>query len=155
MGFDAAFTCVAFGIVLGAFGALGIWFQDQRPKGSRKARVYLSGAITGHEEDARKYFDEAEAIVRGVFPGCSVFNPTHLPKLNSWESYMEICRAVLRGWSTHFVVIVNPYLCESRGAAEEIRIAYEGRIATYHLEDSKITLTDKYTEPVVPWRCAR
>jgi hypothetical protein len=144
---DFFWTLLA-GVIIGAFGSLMIWFKDQPKRTVGTPHVYLSGAISGHEGEAQVYFAEAEKLVREVFPGCQVFNPTNLPELDGWESYMEICRAVLEGWATHVVVIVNPYTHRSRGVSEEIGIAYENKIPIYRIEGGVITRTDKYTEPL-------
>jgi hypothetical protein len=148
MTINVAFWAFFIGVLVGAFGALLIWYRDQPRRAGGIPHVYLSGAITGHEAEAQVYFEAAEKIVREVFPGCQVFNPTHLPKLDGWESYMEICRAVLGGWATHIVVIVNPYTKTSRGVIDEVGIAYEHGVNCFRLIGNEVIRTDKYTEPL-------
>ena len=145
---DVAFWVFFSGVLAGAFGALLIWYFDQPKRVERIPYVYLSGAITGHEAEAQEYFAAAEKLVREVFPGCQVFNPTHLPKLDGWESYMEICRAVLGGWATHVVVIMNPYTKTSRGVIDEVGIAYEHGLKLFRIVGNRVIRTDKYTEPL-------
>ena len=82
-------------------------------------KIVLSGAISGHEEEAAKYFIEAEEAVRARYPTAEVFNPIKLPRLDSWEKYMVIRRMRVSGWATDIVYILNDYYLDSRGSQEE------------------------------------
>jgi hypothetical protein len=85
--------------------------------------IVLSGAITGHTEEANEYFRAAEKAVGARYPVSLIFNPTKLPKLPSWEAYMKICRMRINGWATDIVYIVNDYYKDSKGAQEERQLA--------------------------------
>lgn len=125
---------------LGIAGGVYIRLQGDAPEFNfctAAPDIYLSGAITGHEEEAKVYFAEAEAALYEKFPGCTVFNPMKLPKLPKWEDYMKICRPrVVR--STHIVFIINPQINKSRGVHEEMRIAKENGLVLYRYENKEI-----------------
>lgn len=100
--------------------------------------VYISGAITGHEEEAKELFMKAEKAVLERFPGCKVFNPIKLPKLPSWETYMKICRVRVSGWAHKIVFIESPHLKASRGVAEERVLALEKNLDRYLFTNGRI-----------------
>lgn len=102
------------------------------------SKIYLSGAITGHEEEAVKYFAEAERAVKDRFPCATVFNPINLPKLPSWEHYMVICRNRLKSWADTIVYIDNDYRLQSRGAIEEQEIATSKSLNEYTYSERTI-----------------
>lgn len=85
--------------------------------------VYLSGAITGHAEEARSYFLAVEQYAKSILPNSKVFNPTNLPEMGIWENYMKICRSLVENWATYVFVIENEYTASSKGVAEELMIA--------------------------------
>lgn len=100
--------------------------------------VYISGAISGHEEEVKRYFMDAEEAVMQRFPGCRVFNPIRLPKMPSWEHYMKICRMRVSGWAEKIVFIENEYFAGSRGAAEERELAEKAALEMYVFRNGKI-----------------
>jgi len=102
-------------------------------------KIVLSGAISGHEEEAKRYFDEAEKAVKDRFPCCAIFNPTKLPKLPSWDHYMILCRTRICGWSNTIVFIINEYTTQSKGVAVEYELAKEQGLEMYNFENGKIT----------------
>jgi hypothetical protein len=74
-----------------------------------KKKIYISGQISGIEEQAPKLFQEAETLLANS--GYEVINPMKLPHDHdkSWESYMrEDIKALmdcdeiymLKGWSS-------------------------------------------------------
>lgn len=111
--------------------------ENQDQDNSEYPNIYLSGAITGFEEEAKVYFSEAEAAIYDKFPGCTVFNPTRLPKLPCWEDYMMICRPRV-AQSTHIVFIINPQIKSSQGVHEEKRLAKENGLAMYRYMNKEI-----------------
>jgi hypothetical protein len=89
---------------------------------NRTTRLVLSGAITGHLEEARVYFAEAERAVKARYPLAEVFNPAKLPDMG-WERCMVVCRMRIKSWATGLVSIRNEVYSASRGSAEEHDLA--------------------------------
>ena len=95
---------------------------------TRHLKLVLSGAITGHEDEAKEYFRAAEKAVLERYPLAEIFNPIQLPKGLGWEEYMVICRSRIKNWATGIVFIKNDYYIESRGSAEEKVLAENARL---------------------------
>lgn len=85
----------------------------------RVLKLVLSGAITGHEEEAKRYFDDAEKAVLARYPLAEVFNPMRLPRTRSWEDCMVVCRSRIQNWATGIVYIKNEHYELSKGTKEE------------------------------------
>jgi hypothetical protein len=85
-------------------------------------KIYISGKITGIEDEAYKLFEIAENKLK--LHGYDVVNPMKLP-LNhdkSWESYMKECIVALMSCDTIYM-LSNYYM--SKGAFLEIGLAKE------------------------------
>lgn len=116
---------------------------------TRRLKLVLSGAITGYEEEAEKYFREAEIAVLERYPLAEVFNPMRIGKLESWEEYMVICRSRIKHWATGIVFIKNDYYNASRGATEERDLADEKRLWKFDYDGKvvKEIASCRVTEP--------
>ena len=88
-------------------------------------KIVLSGAITGHLEEAEEYFFEAKKAAFKRFPTAQVFDPMTLPKGISWDDAMTICKTRIRNWATDMVIIENQHYKESRGSCIELEEAKE------------------------------
>lgn len=55
-------------------------------------RIYISGSITKDIENAPRKFEEAEQIVRSLFPDYEIVNPMKLPHEphSTWEQFMAL-----------------------------------------------------------------
>ena len=103
-------------------------------------RFVLSGAITGHEEEAHEYFADAEEAVRKRYPMSEIFNPMRLQHLGlTWEGYMSICRMRISGWATDIVYIVNEHYAASKGSTEERDRAHTASLHTHVFKNNIIT----------------
>lgn len=96
---------------------------------SKRKKIYISGRISGIEEQAPQLFEEAESYLNNR--GYEVVNPMKLPHNHdkSWESYMkEDIKALmdcdeiymLKGWSL------------SRGACTEYDLALSLKMTVTH-----------------------
>ena len=105
--------------------------------GLLQKKIFLSGAISGHEKEAADYFARAEKIVLERFPLAQVFNPANLPanppESPAWRRMMTICAARIMGWATDIVYIRNEYYEGSKGARIERALAQERGLGEYVL----------------------
>lgn len=85
-------------------------------------KIYISGKITGIEDEAFKLFEIAENKLK--LHGYEVVNPMKLPHNHdkSWESYMKECIVALMSCDTIYM-LSNYYM--SKGAFLEIGLAKE------------------------------
>lgn len=102
-------------------------------------KICLSGAITGHEAEARLYFAEAERIVQERYPLAKIFNPTRLPRQKNWSDYMTICLNRISSWADGIVFIINRYAPESVGVETEYEAAKKAGLEMLNLENGKLT----------------
>ena len=103
--------------------------------------VYISGKITGMEEQAYKNFEEAENYITSL--GFNVINPMKLTHNHdkTWNSYMKECLKHLM--DCDYIYLINGYE-ESKGAKLELYIAEELGIvnfAEYEVAQSVYELT--------------
>jgi len=97
---------------------------------SNYKRVYISGKITGMEEEAVGIFEKTENLLKENF-GVDTINPM---KLNhdhdkSWESYMRVCIKALCDCDAIYIM---PNYTQSRGALMEIAIAKDLGIVEFY-----------------------
>jgi hypothetical protein len=84
-------------------------------------KIYIAGAISGDEINAKKRFEEAERQLKKQYPSAEIVNPMTLPHDHdkTWRSYMNEC-------ITELVKCDNAYLIDgwmdSRGALLEFEI---------------------------------
>ena len=104
---------------------------------NRILKIVLSGAITGHEEEAKKYFMEAERAIHARYPLAEVFNPIRLPPLG-WEECMVICRSRIKHWATAMVFIKNEHYDASRGSVEEKNLAIDRRLYLFDYDGKTV-----------------
>jgi hypothetical protein len=97
-------------------------------------KIVLSGAITGHKDEAVIYFHEACEKVLERFPLAEVFNPAMIDKLLSYDTAMVICRSRIKNWATTIVYIKNEYYSGSNGVRAEQALAEESGLEEYALE---------------------
>lgn len=103
-------------------------------------RFVLSGAISGHEEDAHEYFADAEEIVRKRYPSAEIFNPMTLQHLKlTQKGYMAICMMRIGGWATDIVYIINEHYAASRGSSVERARAHEVGLHQHVLKNGSLT----------------
>lgn len=87
-----------------------------------KPKIYISGKITGMEDEAKILFEKAEAEL--IEKGFEVVNPM---KLNhdhdkSWKSYMRVCVDTL--FDCDYIYMLDNWQL-SRGAKIEYNLAYK------------------------------
>ncbi len=95
-------------------------------------KIYISGKITGIEEEAYKLFEIAENKLK--LQGYDVVvNPMKLPHNHdkSWEAYMRECIVALMSCDTIYI-LSNYYM--SKGAFLEIALAKELGIGVIYEE---------------------
>lgn len=94
-------------------------------------KIYISGKITGIEDEAYKLFEIAENKLK--LDGYEVVNPMKLPHNHdkSWEAYMKECIVALMSCDTIYM-LSNYY--RSKGAFLEIALAKELRIKVIYEE---------------------
>jgi hypothetical protein len=97
--------------------------------------TYLSGRISGIEEQARKEFEEAEKMLTSR--GFTVINPFKLPHNHdkAWTSYMRVCIAHMMQTDT---VTVLPTWTSSLGAKIEVLIAVFIDIPIFDLSGRRV-----------------
>ena len=103
--------------------------------------VYISGKVTGMEEEAFKKFDEAEKLL--VALDFNVVNPMKLPHNHdkTWDSYMRECLIHLMSCDKIYMLRNYEY---SRGAVLELFIAKElGMLVAYEESDSNFLSFNK------------
>ena len=85
-------------------------------------KIYISGKITGIEEEAIKRFEFAENKLK--IAGFEVVNPMKLEHNHdkSWEAYMRVCIIALMSCNAIFM-LSNFY--KSKGAMIELALAKE------------------------------
>jgi hypothetical protein len=91
-------------------------------------KIYISGKITGNEEEAFKLFEMAEINLK--LAGFDVVNPMKLEHNHdkSWEAYMRVCIIALMSCDAIFM-LTNYY--ESKGAIIELKLASEIAIKVF------------------------
>ena len=85
-------------------------------------KIYISGKITGMEEEAFILFEKVEKELVGL--GFDVVNPMKLPHNHdkSWESYMKECLEAMDDCS---IIYLLHNWHRSKGAKVEIKKALE------------------------------
>lgn len=88
----------------------------------KKHKIYLSGKITGMENEAKYVFQTAEYIVKKDYPDSEIINPIKLDHNHDkkWESYMKVCIKELIECD---MMVLLPNWRDSRGAIMEYEIA--------------------------------
>lgn len=91
--------------------------------------IYISGKISGMEEQAKAIFDDAEKKLKEK--GYAVLNPMKLPHEHdkSWVSYMVECIRAMAQCDSIFM-LSNWH--ESRGARVEHEIALRKRMRIFY-----------------------
>lgn len=84
--------------------------------------VYLSGPMSGLENDNRAAFHAAAAGIKDIWPDCRIFNPAKLPRGWSYDRYLE---ADLRLVRRADVIVLLPGWKNSQGARIEVIEAVE------------------------------
>jgi hypothetical protein len=88
-----------------------------------KEKIYISGRISGIENEAEKLFNEAEIYLKKEYPKAEIFNPMKefpFVKGKTWEQYMIDDIKLLFNCTTIFMLTNWNY---SRGARIEHNIA--------------------------------
>jgi Domain of unknown function (DUF4406) len=100
----------------------------------RNTIVYISGPVTGIEDNNRPLFMLAQRMLLSA--GCSVFNPSHidgpidpLKGDDLWAYYMTFCVQALPSCDA---LLMLPDWQNSRGACEEHRIAKMLKLTIYY-----------------------
>lgn len=101
-------------------------------------KIVLSGAITGHLEEAKEYFAEAKRAVFERWPNAQVFDPTTIPSTVSWDDAMTICKTRIRGWATDIVCIKNDHYSLSEGSAIECDEAKKASLLVHTYEHGRL-----------------
>ena len=91
-------------------------------------KIYISGKITGIEEEALQRFEFAETNLK--LAGFDVVNPMKLEHNHdkSWEAYMRVCIIALMSCNAIFMLL-NYY--QSKGAMIELALAKELGMKVY------------------------
>lgn len=91
-------------------------------------KIYISGKITGIEEEAFQQFEFAETCLK--LKGFDVLNPMKLEHNHdkTWEEYMKVCIVALMSCNAIFM-LTNYY--ESKGAMIELSLAQELGMKVY------------------------
>ncbi len=97
---------------------------QESPPNLKKARIYLSGKMTGLPDDGKPLFNAEAARLRAL--GFDVWSPAEQPDQKSWEAYMKHDLAALV--ECDFVATLDNWH-NSRGARLEVFIAGELGIA--------------------------
>ncbi len=90
-------------------------------------RIYLSGPITGHEDDYMERFDAAEARVLREHPGTEVINPARISRhladhaTPTHDDYMAVS-LVLLDMCTH-IYLMDGWI-SSKGCRMEVEEAF-------------------------------
>jgi nucleoside 2-deoxyribosyltransferase len=87
---------------------------------SNKSKIYISGKISGIEQEAEKLFAQAEELLTNQ--GFDVVNPFKLEHNHdkTWLSYMRVCIQALCGCDAIYILKNH---VDSKGALIEIDIA--------------------------------
>jgi hypothetical protein len=87
-----------------------------------KHKIYLSGKITGMENEAHYVFQNAEENLQKLYPDSEIINPMKLNHSHNkkWESYMKVCIIELCKCD---MIAMLPNWQDSRGAEMEMIIA--------------------------------
>lgn len=117
-------------------------------------KIYLSGAITGREAEAKKEFAEAEKRLKqaikklGAENGTEVINPFKILKINKKHKYEDYLKADIKVLvdCDYLINIKNKNWKKSKGARLERRIARALKIKVYNSLDAFIGYVGFLTE---------
>ena len=117
-------------------------------------KIYLSGAITGREAEAKKEFAEAEKRLKqaikklGAENGTEVINPFKILKINKKHKYEDYLKADIKVLvdCDYLINIKNKNWKKSKGARLERRIARALKIKVYNSLDAFIEYVEFLTE---------
>lgn len=117
-------------------------------------KIYLSGAITGREAEAKKEFAEAEKRLKqaikklGAENGTEVINPFKILKINKKHKYEDYLKADIKVLvdCDYLINIKNKNWQKSKGARLERRIARALKIKVYNSLDAFIGYVGFLTE---------
>lgn len=87
-----------------------------------KHKIYLSGKITGMENEAHYVFQNAEENLQKLYPDSEIINPMKLNHNHNkkWESYMKVCIIEL---CQSDMIVMLPNWQDSKGATLELDLA--------------------------------
>jgi nucleoside 2-deoxyribosyltransferase len=104
---------------------------------SKKQKIYISGKISGIEEEAYKLFSKAEELL--ISQGYEVVNPFKLNHEHdkTWTSYMRVCIKALCDCDCIYILKNHN---ESKGALIEIDIAIKLKLEVV-LEPMRVTFS--------------
>ena len=102
-------------------------------------KFFVSGAYSGHEDEARAYFQKACDAILEKFPLASVFDPTKISIGLPYSAAMSICCARIKGWATDIAYVRNQYYDGSKGSLVERKLAQEKGLGEYVFRDGVLS----------------